>query len=321
MGGPVNPHPTRVTPASWWFMQQLLALEPGTENSGIWGDKPGYHGTRAENYARNGWDDYSVRALLDRLGPADKGAGYDWTFATAQRGDYSRMALRGGYLLAAFNARDPRLAGWREALGQTDRDSTAEGLDFQNWYKRTPDDSHEWHFHFSEVRAYVESYANKQAFLSVLSGETLSAYLARGGRLIGADMADTPGDVADHYRLLALMTLKPEFARAKQIVPEGQLATVPLIDLLHRVDTNTGKIDGLVRTVALLAEAVNSGGGSIETAAVLAHIDKRAAEDVDRDNQVAARIAQLEADLEAANERAAAAARGAAAAYPASPPA
>jgi hypothetical protein len=169
-------------------MGELVAMEPGTVNSGIYADKPGYHGTRAQNDARAGVaQDYSCKATLDRQGPSDKAAGYDWTFKSAQAGDYRQMAKIGDRLEAAFVARDPRLRGWREALGQTDTDKAPEGLDFQGWYRRVPDSTHEWHFHLSELRAFVESYINKQAMLSVLRGETLAAYLARGGRLIGME--------------------------------------------------------------------------------------------------------------------------------------
>lgn len=176
---------SRVTAASARFMNALVAMEPGTENSGIYANKPGYHGTRAENDARSGTGkDYSTRAPLDRLGPADKAAAYDWTFHSAQAGNYAAMAKYGDRLEAAFHARDPRLFGWREALGQTDLDKTPEGLDFQGWYTRTPDSTHSWHWHLSEVRAYVESWDNKACMLSVLAGETLAAYLARGGKLL-----------------------------------------------------------------------------------------------------------------------------------------
>lgn len=53
---------------------------------------------------------------------------------------------------------------------------------------------------------------------------------------IGIDMAESAGAIAEQYRILALMTLKPEHANSTRIVPEGRLATVPLIDLLNRVD-------------------------------------------------------------------------------------
>lgn len=181
-----GPH---ITPASAWFMNELTKMEPGTEYSGIYANKPGYHNTRSGNIELDQHDntsepDYSIRAPLDRVGPADKAAAYDWTFPSAQAGNYSRMAWYGHSLKLAFNARDPRLYGWREALGQTDIDKAPEGLDFQGWYLREPDSTHSWHWHFSEVRGFVESMGNKYAMVSVLQREPLEAYLARGGVLL-----------------------------------------------------------------------------------------------------------------------------------------
>jgi hypothetical protein len=193
----------RITPASAFFMNELTKMEPGTEYSGIYANKPGYHGTRAENDSRSGvGKDYSCRAPLDRKGPADKAAAYDWTFHSAQGGNYARMSWYGDSLELAFKARDPRLFGWREALGQTDTDKAPEGLDFQGWYTRVPDSTHSWHWHLSEVRAFVESMDNKHAMLSVLRRETLAAYRARGGVLLGTAPTPTPAPSADWMDLL-----------------------------------------------------------------------------------------------------------------------
>src|SRR5512139_263740 len=148
-----NPNPAHITDASWWLMEQLIALAPDdTVNSGIYGDwKPGYHNSRRNLLANPEWrNDYSIQLAADKLGPDDKGAAYDWTFKSAQRGDYSRILVFGDRIEAAFNARDPRLAGWREVLIQADPDDQAEGFDFQGWYRRTPDNSHTWHMHASE---------------------------------------------------------------------------------------------------------------------------------------------------------------------------
>jgi len=169
-----NPNPARITAAMWWFGEQLLALEPGTLLAGIYANKPGYHNTRAANATT----DYSVRDTVDQRGPSDKAAAIDWTFPEAQRGDYRRMAVYGWRLRAAYDARDPRLAGWREALGQVDVDATPEGLDFRYWRTRTPDDTHLWHWHFSECREVVTYYSNKGALLSVLRGQTYEQWRA-----------------------------------------------------------------------------------------------------------------------------------------------
>lgn len=188
------------TAASEFFMRELVKLEPGTQNSGIYAAKPGYHNTRAGNIALDKVDnssvpDYSIRLPLDLKGPSDKAAAYDWTHPKAQAGDYRTMAKYGDRLEAAFNARDPRLYGWREALGQTDLDKVPEGLDFQSWTRREPGETHSWHWHFSEMRAFVESMINKLCMLSVLKGETLAAYLAAGGTLLGGPMATVTLDL------------------------------------------------------------------------------------------------------------------------------
>jgi hypothetical protein len=171
-----NPNPARITAASWWFVERLLALEPGSSNGGTYTDKPGYHNTRDNLLAQGLRGDYSIQLAADKLGPADKTAAYDWTFPSAQRGDYSRIMTYGARVQAAFSARDPRLRGWREVLVQADADSYAEGFDFAGWYTRTPDSSHLWHMHLSELRQHTESYDNKRAMLSVLAGQGLAGW-------------------------------------------------------------------------------------------------------------------------------------------------
>lgn len=59
---------------------------------------------------------------------------------------------------------------------------------------------------------------------------------------IGIDMADTVGAIADQYRMLALLTLKPEFANSEKIAVQGRLTSVPLIDLLKRMDADIAAI-------------------------------------------------------------------------------
>lgn len=175
-----NPNPARITDASWWFMCQLLALEPSdSANAGIYANKAGYHNTRANLLARDEWrGDYSIRSAADKAGPPDKAAAYDWTIRSAQRGDYTTIMKYGRRVEAAFNARDPRLSGWREVLIQADPDLQAEGFDFQGWYRRTPDNTHLWHMHASELRVNTPDYRNKRALLSVLRGESLATWRA-----------------------------------------------------------------------------------------------------------------------------------------------
>jgi len=167
----------RATTEHQRFVAELLALEPGTENSGIAGDKPGYHNSRENLIAEGLTNDYSIRSAVDKLGAGWAGAANDWTFHDAQRGDYSTIMKYMVRIRDAFNRRDPRLTGWREVLGQADPDATAEGYDFVGWYTRTPDDSHLWHIHFSIQRAYTQEWSTFAAMLSILRGEPLELWL------------------------------------------------------------------------------------------------------------------------------------------------
>jgi hypothetical protein len=174
-----NPNPARITDASWWLMEQLLALENGSRNGGIYADKRGYHNTRAANQQR--WpDNYSIRDAEDQGGPNDKAAAYDWTFPDAQAGSYGTIARYCQRLMSASrDSSDPRMKGWREWFGQADSDSAVEGWDCRYNRATTSDSSHLWHIHFSEDRDKVTDFDNKRALLSVLRGETVEQWRGR----------------------------------------------------------------------------------------------------------------------------------------------
>ncbi|SCG60754.1 Repeat domain-containing protein [Micromonospora zamorensis] len=211
-----NPNPARITAASWWLMEELLELEPGTQNGGTYVNKPGYHNTRAANDS----DNYSVRDAEDKGGPSDKTAAYDWTFPEAQSlslaalsvdpnadqklpadvtaavSNYTNIARYSSRLLASGqDPNDPRLNGWREFFGQADSDTSVEGYDFRYNQTATSDSSHLWHIHLSEDRDQVESFENKQALLSVLRGETVEQWEAGFGNAVSdSQSTDLDGD-------------------------------------------------------------------------------------------------------------------------------
>lgn len=170
-----NPNPDRITDALWWFRTQCLALEPGTEDGGIYAPKWEYHDTR-NHIIGAGRNDYSVRYQPDKEGPGDKAAAFDWTFPDAQRGRYTTIIKYGARIRDAFHSRDPRLYGFREVLIQADPDGNAEGFDFLLWSERTPDSSHLWHAHFSILRRHVGDRAVMAAMLSILAGEPLAVW-------------------------------------------------------------------------------------------------------------------------------------------------
>jgi len=155
---------------SLWLMRQLLAMQSGTTDGGMYTNKPGYHNTRAGNPST----DYSVVDAEDRGGPSDKMAAYDWTFTDAQAGNYATISRYSNRLLASgVDPADPRLDGWREFIGQTDNDNIEERYDFRYDQRkdRVGDSTHLWHIHLSEDRDKVLGYDNKVAMLSVLKGE------------------------------------------------------------------------------------------------------------------------------------------------------
>lgn len=181
-----NPHPDHITAEYWWFIEQLQALEPlDTVFAGAWGRaKPGYHCDYWMLVNTPAWkNDYSVRLPEDKVGgtPLEQfGAATDWTFKSAQRGDFSNIRKYGARVALAFANRDPRLRGWREVLIQADADKAPEGFDFVTWTTRTPDSTHEWHGHFSCLRQFLRTLSVFKAMLSILRGETLAQWLAQG---------------------------------------------------------------------------------------------------------------------------------------------
>lgn len=267
-----NPNPSRITDASWWLMQELLRLQPGTKNGGLYANKSGYHNTRAANDA-NWPGDYSVRDAVDRQGPADKCAAYDWTFPDAQAGNYTTIARYTKRLIAsAKDVDDPRLNGWKEFFGNADSDSYVEGWDTREGHASTSDSSHLWHIHLSESRALVGDMDNKKALLSVLKGETTEEWRNGGGETMAGwfDVDDMPnrawrGD-----------------AGTNKFVKRG-FGFGAMWDGIHNLEVES--LASKARQVAIL-EAVKG----VDAQAILAHIDDLAAQDKARDEALLAEI-------------------------------
>lgn len=172
------------------FADAFVALEPkDLELAGIYANKPGYHNKRSQLPS----NDYSVGEFaIDRQGPATNAAAVDITSKSAQDGDYTIINKYSQRLYTAGVNHDPRVAGWREFFGQTDKDGGVEGWDFAKHQSSTSaDKSHLWHIHISEHRGYTTLKENKEALLSVLKGETLKEYLDAGGKLV---IDDAPSD-------------------------------------------------------------------------------------------------------------------------------
>jgi peptidoglycan hydrolase-like protein with peptidoglycan-binding domain len=168
---------------------------PGVRLGGVLADKPGYHNTRKRNQER--WPgNYSIRLDMDLKGSSLLASAIDLTMSTTE------MKKRTGYLRrAALDPRDTRLRALREFIGTLDGSKVycrtdgnaglgqARGSD--DW---TRDSSHLWHIHLSILRAFANDWVALEGIVSVLSGETWDAWMARkyGGSTPGLPVSGIP---------------------------------------------------------------------------------------------------------------------------------
>lgn len=272
-----NPNPQRITAAGWWFMEQLLALERGTVNGGIYANKSGYHNTRTSNNRQ--WPgNYSVVDKTDKKGPPDKAAAYDWTFRDAQAQDYDTIIKYTNRLLkSAKDMDDPRLNGWREFYGQADADRQVEGWDTRYLRAATSDPSHLWHLHFSESREFVESRENKESMLSVLRGETVKQWREGGG--VSAD------DVVEGLAKDGQLDTKKMGYSDEYVKDNPTWAFTTGMEIAVRDSRATrAMIDTEATASRLRDEAILRAIEGLDTDAILDAINDRAAEEVQRDN-------------------------------------
>lgn len=181
-----NPNPTRISAALWDFWTQFDALEPTAQYGGTYAAKGGYHNFRAALPAT----DYSVEEVAnDRLGSATKCSGIDLTLSSAAMVKYSKR------LAAAMKAKDKRLyiSGMpilREFIGTLDGTTVycymltgglAQGVGADSGVDWGRDKSHLWHIHISFIRRFCESADAFERVLSILKGETYTAWALRHG--------------------------------------------------------------------------------------------------------------------------------------------
>lgn len=183
---------TLIADQTQWFQEQCLSL--GGVSGGIYAVKPGFHYTVNGNLAKYPGN-YSIALPILLAGPRNCARATDWTFPEAQTKNFFRINLYSSRMDVASRARDPRLKGLYEWFGT--RDGANIGWNIYKDRFSSSDDTHDWHMHFSWVTAYLLNWAGPQGAISVLRGETLAAYLARGGRLIGQGQGT--GAVDDMY--------------------------------------------------------------------------------------------------------------------------
>lgn len=181
-----NPNSARISTPLWWFVEKCTSLTAtgfSDEYGGTYTDKPGGHNTR-DNLIRQGRDnDYTVRDALNKQGPGDKTAAFDWTFPSAQGGNYGAIVLYAARIKVAWEQKDPRTYALFEVLCEADFDYDPEGYVFYpSHIFRVPDRTHKWHIHFGFIRKYLNDQAAFEAIFSIIAGEALSAWQARTGK-------------------------------------------------------------------------------------------------------------------------------------------
>lgn len=178
-----NPDPTRISAPLWWFVEKCTSLTAtafSDEYGGTYTNKAGSHNTRNNLIAQGKTNDYSIRDQLNKLGPGDKTAAFDWTFPSAQGGNYGPIVLYSARIKVAWEQKDPRTYALQEVLCEADYDYDPEGYVFYpSHYFRVPDRTHKWHMHFGIIRKFLDDWAAFDAIFSIISGETLAAWKAR----------------------------------------------------------------------------------------------------------------------------------------------
>lgn len=183
------------------FYNECERRDPSFTLSGIDADKPGYHNKRDELIRDGRPNDYSIsQVAADKRGRGTVSAGIDLSLPT------DKMKLYTGRLKSAALARDERL--WlyggpvlREFIGTVDganvycyvlTGGVPLGVGKDSGEDPGRDESHLWHVHLSWIRQYAEDWPAMDAVLSILFGESPSAWRARTGRGNDVDSITDP---------------------------------------------------------------------------------------------------------------------------------
>lgn len=239
-----NPNPGRMTDALWWLVCMREALEPSdTENGGTYANKPGYHNA-GENLPDHGLGspktDHSIRRAPDRTGPwwKWKSSAHDWTFISAQRGNYANITKYTKRLINAM--RDPKDLRpddvFAYTLGQTDGDTVVEGYnEYTNDSETSADKTHLWHRHDSFRRNIIGDFWAMWKALTIDMGWTYAEWLKSVTPTAKPPQEELPVD-SKTFNTLFLGALKDPAIRK-----EVGLAMLEAVDGSKEVPTRTVK--------------------------------------------------------------------------------
>lgn len=179
-----NPSPLRISDAMWRLWIEFKRHESTAKFGGIVAEKPGYHSWRS----RLPITDYSVEDVqADRRGSSAIADALDISLPA------DKMRLYTARLDKAARARDPRLYSsrgpvLREFIGTLDSKNVycyvltggrPLGVGADAGPDPGRDETHLWHIHLSVIRQFGEDWAALDGVLSVLRGESLTAWQAR----------------------------------------------------------------------------------------------------------------------------------------------
>lgn len=264
-------------------------LDPG--EVGIVGDRPHVLGGASYHLGADDLDmssdPYSARTTRDRAGLTDAASAVDvGEFkVTTPRGTFTHRDLA-LWSVAQCQANHPDTRDIREIIYSPDgvrvfRYDRERGHASKP-VERIPADNHRSHNHYSQYRDATKARRT-----------TLRDHFARWLNEIGLgdDMADSDQLTTTNWRILeGMLQLKDQVNDHVNKAPQ----TNEMARILRRIEASSAQT---VKLVELLAAAIAAGGGNLDTVAVLARIDERAAEGAARDAAAASRIAELEADV------------------------
>lgn len=159
---------------------------PSAQPSGINGDPahyedPGKHISRSDNIRLFGTGAWCVVLPDDKAGPADKACAIDMNM---DRADQNKVHNR---YIEVYKHRgiDPR-ARYVHAFNGYNGVNQPMRYNVQNGATAVTDSSHTWHEHVETYYRYVNDPAMVDAHMSIITGETMAAYI---GRTVKKNMA------------------------------------------------------------------------------------------------------------------------------------
>lgn len=158
-----------------WLADQWENAYASAQLSGIVGDlahkaRGGYHISRQDQPKTN----YSVVRADDKLGPSDRASAIDMTMSKADI-IKCHTRLRGFWKNRSTDSRMKYINAWNgwDGIGDAGRYDVITGK------ISTATSDHKWHIHLEIRRRYVNDRKAMEAILSMLKGESHSAYIAR----------------------------------------------------------------------------------------------------------------------------------------------